>query len=437
MLVDDAWAAKLRHNFPALPAEYGGGIVYAGASMVHTANDLIPRETYFDDHPEWFWPPDPPDGNLGQLCYHHQDLVDQLVVNVLAVLETAAKDATIISVSQNDNHLYCQQKEELAINAAEGSQIGTLLRAVNAVADAAAAPFPHVQIDTLAYQYTQPAPTLTVPSPNVVIRLCSIEANFAEPLTGPSNTAFAKDIKDWAALAPNRLYIWDYTTDFYGYFQPFPNTRVLGPNIKFFREFGVVGVLEEDAYNTPGGDMGPLRAWLLAQLLWDPNLDADDLIDEFLSAYYGAPAVPALQDYIAVFEDSAAETGAYVTFAANASSAYLTPDAVLAGALAVEAAAGATVGDELKRTRVQTVGLGPLYVYLLRADEMAAAASGWPYPESLDDAFDLFAGWFNASGATGLDEDNDQLEWLHEQVFGDDQDDDGSATARRMPGDGQ
>ena len=58
----------------------------------------------------------------------------------------------------------------------------SMLRAVNSVADAIADEFPYVVVDTLAYQYTRPAPNITVPGKNVVIRLCSIECNFAAPL---------------------------------------------------------------------------------------------------------------------------------------------------------------------------------------------------------------------------------------------------------------
>ena len=107
--------------------------------------------------------------------------------------------------------------------------MGPLLRAVNSVADAIADEFPHVVVDTLAYQYTRPAPNISVPRKNVVIRLCSIECNFAAPLvrlaasasvraclrmsaacwqTDPSNAPFQHDMDAWAAIS-NRTYIWD------------------------------------------------------------------------------------------------------------------------------------------------------------------------------------------------------------------------------------
>ena len=43
----------------------------------------------------------------------------------------------------------------------------------------------------------------------MVIRLCSIECNFAQPLTDPSNAPFQRDMEQWAAIS-NRTYIWNY-----------------------------------------------------------------------------------------------------------------------------------------------------------------------------------------------------------------------------------
>ena len=44
-----------------------------------------------------------------------------------------------------------------------------------------------------ADQWSRPAPKVTKPRPNVIIRLCSIECNFAVPLTDPSNAKFQAD----------------------------------------------------------------------------------------------------------------------------------------------------------------------------------------------------------------------------------------------------
>ena len=116
---------------------------------------------------------------------------------------------------------------------------------MNAVADALAVEFPHVAFDTLAYKWTRSAPTSGLkPRPNVIIRLCTIECDFAHPLTHENNAPFQKDMVAWAALS-KRTYVWDYVTNFQHYVAPFPNWHVLVPNLRFFHEHGVQGGFEE------------------------------------------------------------------------------------------------------------------------------------------------------------------------------------------------
>ena len=81
-----------------------------------------------------------------------------------------------------------------------------MLRAVNEIARRLKPKYPGVAVDTLAYQYTQPAPNITKPEPNVIIRLCDISSNMGAPLTDPSNSLFAGIINAWFALT-QRIYI--------------------------------------------------------------------------------------------------------------------------------------------------------------------------------------------------------------------------------------
>ncbi len=135
--------------------------------------------------------------------------------------------------------------------------------------------FPHVAIDTLAYQYTRKPPEDHRPRPNVVVRLCSIECSFARPLDDPP-TGFPRGHRGLVEDR-RRLYVWDYTTNFSHYIQPHPNYWVLAPNIRFFVNHNVTGVFEQGAYQSWGSEMAELRAWVLAKLLWNPALDAEGL----------------------------------------------------------------------------------------------------------------------------------------------------------------
>ena len=97
------------------------------------------------------------------------------------------------------------------------------------------------EIGASRYEYTRPAPSITKPRENVIIRLCSIECNFAVPLTDPSNAAFQHDMEAWAAIS-NRTFVWDYVVNFGAYVLPFPNYYSIGPNVRYFLAHGARGM---------------------------------------------------------------------------------------------------------------------------------------------------------------------------------------------------
>ncbi|HEY3280957.1 MAG TPA: DUF4838 domain-containing protein, partial [Armatimonadota bacterium] len=276
---DGDWANRNGVNGQAarLTPEMGGKVIYKG--FVHTFYPLVPPDTYFATHPEWY-------SLVGgkrttqnaQLCLTNRELRDFVVGRVKEWLRESP-DASILSLSQNDCFNPCECPNCKAIDDREGSHSGTLLDFVNYVAEKIEPEFPKVSIDTLAYQYTRQAPKMLKPRKNVIVRLCSIECNFAAPLTDPSNASFAKDMTDWSRVA-DRLYVWDYTTNFTDYVLPHPNWFALGPNVRFFRDHKVRGLFEQGAYQSHGSEMSEMRSWVLARLLWNPDQDDSKLIDE-------------------------------------------------------------------------------------------------------------------------------------------------------------
>ena len=128
-----------------------------------------------------------------QLCLSNPELRDFVVQRVKEWLREAP-DAKIISVTQNDCAGACKCPQCKAIDDAEGSLAGSMVAFVNYVAEKIEPEFPDVAVDTFAYQYTRHPPKTIEPRPNVIVRLCSIECNFREPLDHPSNAAFLADL---------------------------------------------------------------------------------------------------------------------------------------------------------------------------------------------------------------------------------------------------
>ena len=385
--VDKDWAVRAKNNGmrTQLGEERGGCVTYAG-NFVHTFAQLVNPAENFEAHPEWFAFIDgerrtSDNPQRTGLCLTNPELKDFLAQRVLERI-AAHPEAGIVSVSQNDSHVHCQCDECVALEEAEGSPMGPLLAAVNYVAERVAEEYPDVAVDTLAYQYTRPATATLRPLPNVIIRLCSIECSFLQPLSDPMNSTFGDDIRAWSKIC-DRLYIWDYTTNFHHYVLPHPNLRVLGPNIRFFVANGVKGVFEQGAYHSYGAEFAPLRSWVIAKLLWNPELDDQALIEEFVRGYYGVAAQP-IMDYITVLHDTAEGWGAYMRYANQPTAPFLTLE-LMAEAESLFAQAEALAADDPDLlNRVQVARLPIRYVWAHRwfdfQREAQMAGMDWPGP---------------------------------------------------------
>ena len=431
------WATRVGYNGPssAQPAEHGGHTSYASPpGFVHTSYALLsypdpppasrgPPAALYEAHPEWFWPRGAAGATTyGQLCWSNASLVAFVTAQARAILR-AQPDAAILSVSQNDNGARCLDAAEEALNDASGSPIGALLTAVNTIAAALEPEFPHVAVDTLAYQWSRSAPTSGLrPRPNVIVRLCTIECDFAHPLTHPNNAPFQTDMEAWAKIS-NRTYIWDYVTNFRHYVAPFPNWGVLVPNIRYFAAHGVRGVFEEGTYGTSGGDLGELKDYLMARALWDPSVDADELTATFLSGYYSDAAAPHVRAYMDA-QLGAIDASAYymhesfdvdAPFLANAT-------ALLASAHALASASAAVASADVRFVRrVEAAQMPVMYVALFRWDALrkaaAAAGAAWPYNATKRPQFDEFSRRYAMLGMASLDEAGHNLTWMEAALF--------------------
>ncbi len=254
---------------------------------VHTFYPLVPPEEFYNTHPEYY--------SLinnkrvhedAQLCLTNPDVL-RIVTERIKKRMRQNPEYLIYDISQNDWDNPCQCDKCQSIVKREGSESGPVLWFVNQVAQAVEKEFPDKYIGTLAYKYTRkPCKTIHARK-NVVVRLCSIECCFSHDIKScPRNEPFLEDLKGWSAIAPN-MYIWDYVVYFQHYLMPYPNIRVLQPNIQTFRENNAIGIMEQAAYQSRGGEFAELRSYVISRLLWNPDCDVEAVIDDFLYGYYG------------------------------------------------------------------------------------------------------------------------------------------------------
>lgn len=263
------FADKRKVTYEAFPG-------YIPSARVHTFHRFVPEGQYFQDHPEYYALRD---GRRipTQLCLTNPEVL-QIVLDTVAALIEEFPEAEVISVSQDDNQQYCQCVPCTTVNEREGAPSGSVLEFVNQVARA----FPDKLISTLAYQYTRKPPQLLKPEENVLVTLCSIECDRSAPIADNCQ-AFTKDLIAWGEKT-DKVRIWDYTTQFTNFLAPFPNLRTLQPNVKLFVENNAKWVFEQHSNNP--SELFELRSYLTAKLLWDPQLNVDSVVNDFLTGYY-------------------------------------------------------------------------------------------------------------------------------------------------------
>ena len=297
---DFAARNRANGNSMSLEAKHGGHSFRFGRDLwyCHTFEHLCSPDEFFETHPEYF---SEVNGKRlkypSQLCLTNPDVL-KLVTE--RVLEHIRKDPTAkyYGVSQNDWYNYCTCPACKAIDDREESHAGTMVLFVNAIAEAVEKEFPDKIIETLAYQYTRKPPKFARLRHNVIPCLCSIECDFAFPLDKSpyaQNRSFVEDIKRWSEQT-DQLFVWDYTTDFHAYTVPFPNVLALQDNIRFFKKNNVKLLFEQGAYQGRHGDFAELKGWLLSKWMWNPDIPAETLLEDFFNGYYGK-AAPYVRDY--------------------------------------------------------------------------------------------------------------------------------------------
>ncbi len=388
---DPLWRSRncANNENQLIPAGMGGCIRYKG--FCHTFYQLVPPEKHFADHPEWFsLIKGKRTHDHAQLCLTNPQLRDFVVQRVKEWLRECP-DCEIISVTQNDWNGACECDACKALDDAEGGHSGTMLTFANYIAERIAPEFPNVAVDTFAYTYTRTPPKTLSARTNVIVRLCSIECNFREPLDHPSNIAFTADLLRWSQIC-NRLYVWDYVTDFSHYVFPHPNWFTLGANMRFFQAHGVKGVFEEGAYAGPGEEMAELRSWVLAQLLWNPQLDDRKLTAEFLAGYYGAAGKPIGKYLELVYK---AAEGSYVRcYLSKDPPRYMDFKTLYQAERLWQEAEKAVAKDPELLARVKMAHLPVRCAYLkywaLLRNECWEQNGAWPLPESRRSVADEF-----------------------------------------------
>ena len=173
---------------------------------------------------------------------------------------------------------------------------------------------------------------------------------------------------------------------------------------------------------TCAGDLVQLKDFVIAKALWDPTVDADALITDFLAGYYG-DAAPFIRTYMDAMVAGIDNVTYYMHESFDINAPFLSPPLLLKGAHSFANGSKAVSAADVRFVRrVEQAAMPVMYVVLFRWDELKAYAASvaveWPYNATKRPQFDEFKRRYQAIDATRLDEGGHTIDWMEKALFG-------------------
>lgn len=305
-----------------------------GGMYAHTYFKIMPPETYQADHADWY----SPDGQ--NLCLTNIDR-DVFTDNLKTIIE-GIPNAPFVQIGQTDTFVFCDCKDckdKIAEWERKGANSHAATSAImmefsNDIATRIDAWIQEehperkdLRLVTFAYQATRQAPavqdkitkewTLLDPSlkavKNLSVMMVPYNAVMNYDFTHETNSSIMAQFDSWK-VATDSLFIWMYDFNFDFHIQPFfASFGALSGDFKVLKDYGTEWVFIErgsTSSNQRGINFEIMKDFVCANLLWDTTLKTEDLIDEFMIAYYKDAAAP-LKEYLNLMMMKQAE------FAAN------------------------------------------------------------------------------------------------------------------------
>ncbi|MBQ6470673.1 MAG: DUF4838 domain-containing protein [Victivallales bacterium] len=157
-------------------------------------------------------------------------------------------------------------------------------------------------VGALAYERYRMPPTFQLP-PNVLVQICYRRQDLRRPERKAEIEGVIREFRKRGV----QVMVWTYPL-----FNHIPPSRgvpllysgILQENLRFLRDQGVLGEKSEASYCSGGGDQDVhghvfalpasthLNDYVRTQLLWNPDLDVMELLEEYYTLFYGPAAAP-------------------------------------------------------------------------------------------------------------------------------------------------
>lgn len=287
--------------------------------------DILNGRTLHESHPDWFanQAAEVADTTNNQLCWSAGEELETYVANKFIEYFQKNKQATYFMFGQEDNSSHfcnCERckkaMQDYAINYA-GLQIVFMNHVIEKTEKWLAENQPGRQVRYVVFGYhaTKDAPCVAsggtwvpandkvVPNNKLYILYAPITCNFAVPLENEYyNSSTYLELKQWNAVAGGRIMVYYYDTNFTHYFANFYNFGTVKAMYQTAKNQGVTYMYTQGATDTNTSCFSDMREYVESKLMWNIDLDYEELVKDFMKHYY-AEAWEEIYEYYQTIKD--------------------------------------------------------------------------------------------------------------------------------------
>ena len=283
---------------------------------------------YGDSHPDWFINPGQEDPHIkdGMIAngwdWSAGKEMRHLVAQKMIQFVKSEPEAFFFMCAQEDNSVICtSERNRKALADYGGTQSGLQIDFMNDVITEVEEwvqenqPGREIQYLIFAYQTTLEPPVKkdsngnTIPYSNRVIPhkklrifLAPIEANYAFTFSSPVNADFGKILKEWGAIANGQIVMYLYDLNYRIYFVNFNNFGTVAGMYKECQDIGASYMLTQGVSDSNICCFDEMRSYVESSLMWNLNLNYDELAYDFLNHFY-KDAAPYMRDIYDTIRD--------------------------------------------------------------------------------------------------------------------------------------
>ena len=273
--------------------------------------------TYQEHHPDWFT-------DYGtkylQLCWSAGEELERVTAEKFIEYFKQYPDAEYFMFGQEDNINTCNcDRCVAAMKEYAGNPAGLQVAFTNNVIEKAnawlAANQPERKVKYIIYAYygAEPAPVVerngkieaysekVIPHEDLYMFYAPIYANFGFQIDSVMNTETYKNLSDWSVIADGQIIMYLYDINFRHYLVNFNNFSTAKGMYETCKELGVA-CMTSQAADTYTACFQEMRSYVESSLMWDLSLNYDDLVVDFMNAYF-RDASDYIYEYYTIIRD--------------------------------------------------------------------------------------------------------------------------------------